>query len=186
MVLWVIECYSDCRLISFKDIDWESRILSELSKFISPPRVLGVLSKVLVFKRIQLANGASKGSSEELQRLHGWLRIRRHQETPISKVIWRLADWLLKNWRPMVVSRNSCNNIVIKQSYSSESPWWRRFPWRWVDVSQNEDERVAYYKSRCHFSSISSLILIDCVFVCLINCWSRTWVWSRFVLLNFN
>jgi hypothetical protein len=71
----------------FKDIDWESRISSELSNFIPPPKVLGVLSKVLLFKGIELLDGVSKSLSEELQGLHGRLRIQRHQEAPISKVI---------------------------------------------------------------------------------------------------
>jgi len=39
-------------------------------------------------------DGAPKSSSEELQGLHKWLKIWRHQETPTSKVIWRSAEWL--------------------------------------------------------------------------------------------
>jgi len=92
----------DCKLIAFKDFAWESMIYSELSNFIPSSRVLGVLSKVLVFKGIQLSGGASKSSSEELQGLCGWLRIRRHQETPIPKVIWRLGEWLHSNWRTRI------------------------------------------------------------------------------------
>jgi len=83
-----------------------------VNNLIPPARVLTLLFKVLVFKGVQLSNGASKSLSEELQRLYGWLSIQRHQEAPISKVIWRLGEWLHRNWRTRVVSRNSCNHIV--------------------------------------------------------------------------
>jgi len=87
--------------------------------------------------------------------------IRRYQEAPISKDIWRLGEWLHRNWRTRVVSRNS---------YPSGSPWWRRFPSRIVDVTRSKDKKVNYYKFWGCLSSISSLILINSVFACFINC----------------
>ena len=57
-------------------------------------------SKVLVFKGIQLSDGASKSSSKEFQGLHGLLRIRRHQETSISKGFedWGVIAYKLNNY----------------------------------------------------------------------------------------
>jgi hypothetical protein len=132
-----------------------------------------------------LPNGASKSSSEEIQGLHRWLKIRRHQEAPISKVIWRLGEWSHRNWRTRVVSRNFCNHIVIKHYHFSGGPRWRRFPSRRVDVARSEDERTNYYKSQCLLSSLSFLILINGVF----EPWkiaSVEIVWSGFKPLNLN
>jgi hypothetical protein len=55
----------------------------------------------------------------------------------------------------------------MKHSNSSGCPWWRHFASRRVDVARSEDERVNYYKSRRSLSSLSSLILINCVFEAL-------------------
>ena len=84
----LLECYMDCKLIALKVLDWWNKILKWIEGFHSTSkRAWGFFSNVLVFKGIQLPEGASKSSSEELQGLHGWLRIRRHQETLNSKGI---------------------------------------------------------------------------------------------------
>jgi len=49
-------------LVSFKELDWKSRVQRELSDFIPPPSRLGILSNLLKFKRIQTLDIAKKSS----------------------------------------------------------------------------------------------------------------------------
>ena len=158
----MLGCYRDCKLVlssKLIGLNHGSKVKRIISSHLQ--RSWGFFLIVLVFKGFQLSDVASKSLSEDLEGLHMWLRIQRHQEAPISNVIWRLVVWLHNNWRTRVVSRNSCNHIVIKHSYCSGSPWWIRFSPRRVDVAWSEDERKNYYKNFCVvLSSLSSLILI--------------------------
>jgi len=90
--------------------------------------------------------------------------IRKHQKAPISKCIWRLGEWLHRNWRTMVVSRNSCNHIVIKHSMFYWKSLAETFSIKKSGGSSKREWKSEHYKSRCLLSFLSSLFSINCVF----------------------
>ena len=159
----MLGCYRDCKLVlssKLIGLNHGSKVKRIISSHLQ--RSWGFFLIVLVFKGFQLSDVASKSLSEDLEGLHMWLRIQRHQEAPNSKGIWSLGEWLHRGWRTRIVSRNSCNDICNSNIVTiSGSPWWRRFSPRRVDVAWSEDERVNHYKNLgVILFPLSSLILI--------------------------
>ena len=178
-----LECHRDYILVSFKELDWETRFQREKSDFFPPPRELRVLSNLFNFKGIQAPNIVKKSSRWRASRIAWKFELRRLTESPILSVTWRLGGcgclWLkIRVIKGILCSHNNYNqNSIIVEV---------------LDKLIFYQEEQMYHNARkkggttitilVFFFSLSSLILLYYLYMSFNVLGYLIWLWLVFIL----
>jgi len=86
----------------------------EVNNLIPPPKDLGVFLTVLEVEGGSFTGHSLEDSSEELEGVHGYSRIRRFKEHQIQGVLEIWGVFYIGVEELGLISRNSCKHVVLK------------------------------------------------------------------------